>query len=272
VDKGTKGQRLDRQCAVRVRPHKYDFGEAVSFTVEAQGRKPTATNGNILLRVDASTDLATPATFAGLTPRVVHLDEVAKMAEPHGKYKVDKNGKVKNNLHWHVAVSGVDSEGKKFKKNVKVYNCNPQLTSSDDDGDDIDDIDDGDEIVVDQPGDGGGDDVVDEDAGTCRATGMLGAVLGTSNGAVSAGTGVGVAYIGDDPLVESMVQFSVDGTAITPFVQQTGNNKANIWYSNPGVAPGQHTAVVKVTDSAGQCGVAQFTYSVKGGSGGTMPS
>src|SRR5436190_274891 len=56
----------------------------------------------------------------------------AEPAKPHpGHVHFDKHGKEHNNLHWHVRIQGVDSLGKKFKKDVKVYNCDPRYAEAD---------------------------------------------------------------------------------------------------------------------------------------------
>src|SRR5439155_184005 len=71
-------------------------------------------------------------SWNSLEPVVLHLDAIKDMnIPPHGKRTFDKHGKEHNNLHWHVRIQGVDSLGKKFKKDVKVYNCDPRYAEAD---------------------------------------------------------------------------------------------------------------------------------------------
>jgi hypothetical protein len=277
VDKGAKGANLDRQCAVRIRPHKYAANEAVTFTFTAKGKKPTATPA-ISVKLDASTVGDNSPQFAGLTPAVVHLDNVASMVAPHGKYKVDSNGKIHNDLHWHVTIAGSDSFGKKFKKDVKVFNCSTANPTAEPDADpDFQVPDSGDPSgvigdVSDAPDTDNGDtDVPDLPAGTCQpASVMFGSTMGTST-TIKAGSAIGIVYTGDDDLVRSTVEFKVDGKAVTPAIPDAlDNGDYNIWYLTPTtLSAGSHTVSVKVFDVAGQCGQTTFTFNSNSGNSGT---
>src|SRR5207249_4455820 len=131
-----------------------------------------------------------------LTPVVLHLDAIKDMnVKPHGKRTFDKHGKEHNNLHWHVRIEGTDSLGKKFKKDVKVYNCDPRYATADEDMPDEDGgpaVDPMTQQTTTTTTPGGTTTTTTPNAPVCDGH-LLGDVLNPDT--VNPGGGVGVAYV-----------------------------------------------------------------------------
>ena len=240
MGKGVKDVKLDRQCAVLVRPHDYRGYDNVSFTLTAQGKKPTASAPFAVGMGDATTTTLNPS-WDGLDPVIVHLDAIKDLAAPHGKIKTDKNGKVHNNLHWHVRITVQDSLGKKFKKDVRVFNCDPKLPPADE----------------------------------CDSQGpVFGDVIGVDNNKFAQlGGGLGVNYVGADPLEDEDVTFTIDGDEVDTLYLIPNGAATKVITMVPALDSGSHTAVITVDpDGDGEttsCGTTTIVFKTNQGNSNT---